>query len=270
MTGVAVRGRITPAIKVFTQYNNTLYAIDLVSEKIQASYPLPAEGYTCLLDKQKNILYISIWGGRKVLPFQTQTKKFLAAISVGDHPNEMVLTKNGKYLFVANANDNSVSVIETAKGKVAVMNAQGRTFTNPPLENPFLATAAEAARLREETPVIFLDFHAEATSEKIAMGWHLDGVVSAVVGTHTHVQTADERILPNGTAHLTDAGMCGPEDSVIGSRVEPVLQRFRTSMPARFFVAQGPVRVSGACIDVDTTTGRALSIIRVSERWSEP
>jgi metallophosphoesterase (TIGR00282 family) len=161
-------------------------------------------------------------------------------------------------------------ILETAKGKVAVMNAQGRTFTNPPLENPFLATAAEAARLREETPVIFLDFHAEATSEKIAMGWHLDGVVSAVVGTHTHVQTADERILPNGTAHLTDAGMCGPEDSVIGSRVEPVLQRFRTSMPARFFVAQGPVRVSGACIDVDTATGRAISIIRVSERWSEP
>ena len=109
---------------VVTKDNNTLYAIDLVSEKIQASYPLPAEGYTCLLDKQKSILYISIWGGRKVLPFQTQTKKFLAAISVGDHPNEMVLTKNGKYLFVANANDNSVSVIETAKGKeIEVLNA---------------------------------------------------------------------------------------------------------------------------------------------------
>lgn len=109
---------------VVTKDNNTLYAIDLVSEKIQASYPLPAEGYTCLLDKQKNILYISIWGGRKVLPFQTQSKKFLAAISVGDHPNEMVLTKNGKYLFVANANDNSVSVIETAKGKeIEVLNA---------------------------------------------------------------------------------------------------------------------------------------------------
>ena len=109
---------------VVTKDNNTLYAIDLVSEKIQASYPLPAEGYTCLLDKQKSILYISIWGGRKVLPFQTQSKKFLAAISVGDHPNEMVLTKNGKYLFVANANDNSVSVIETAKGKeIEVLNA---------------------------------------------------------------------------------------------------------------------------------------------------
>jgi YVTN family beta-propeller protein len=109
---------------VVTKDNNTLYAIDLVSEKIQASYQLPAEGYTCLLDKQKSILYISIWGGRKVLPFQTQSKKFLAAISVGDHPNEMVLTKNGKYLFVANANDNSVSVIETAKGKeIEVLNA---------------------------------------------------------------------------------------------------------------------------------------------------
>jgi metallophosphoesterase (TIGR00282 family) len=161
-------------------------------------------------------------------------------------------------------------VLETDKGKVAVVSAMGRTFMNPPIENPFLALDQEVAALRQETPVIFLDFHAEATSEKIAMGRYLDGRVSAVVGTHTHVQTADERILPNGTAHLTDAGMCGPEDSVIGSRVEPVLQRFRTSMPARFFVAQGPVRVSGACIDVDTATGRAISIIRVSERWSEP
>ena len=109
---------------VVTKDNNTLYVIDLVTEKIKETYPLPAEGYTCLLDKQKSILYVSIWGARKVLPFQTQTKKFLPAISVGDHPNEMVLTKNGKYLFVANANDNSVSVIETAKGKeIEVLNA---------------------------------------------------------------------------------------------------------------------------------------------------
>jgi metallophosphoesterase (TIGR00282 family) len=161
-------------------------------------------------------------------------------------------------------------VLETAKGKVAVMNAQGRTFTQPPLENPFLALDREVETLRAETPVIFLDFHAEATSEKIAMGWHLDGRVSAVIGTHTHVQTADERILPNGTAFLCDAGMCGPVDSVIGSRVEPVLHRFRTGLPVKFAVANGPVRVCGAWVDVETATGKATAIGRVNEMWQEP
>lgn len=160
-------------------------------------------------------------------------------------------------------------VLETAKGKVAVVQAQGRTFTQPPLENPFLAIDREVAALREETPVIFVDFHAEATSEKIAMGWHLDGKVSAVVGTHTHVQTADERILPNGTAFLCDAGMCGPINSVIGSKVDPVLYRFKTGMPVKFAVAHGPVRVCGAWVEVDVATGRALRIERVSELCPE-
>lgn len=161
-------------------------------------------------------------------------------------------------------------VLETDKGKIAVAQAQGRTFTQPPLENPFLAMDKEVAALREQTPVIFVDFHAEATSEKIAMGWHLDGRVSAVVGTHTHVQTADERILPNGTAFLCDAGMCGPLDSVIGSKVDPVLHRFRTGMPVKFAVAHGTVRVCGAWVEVDVATGRALKIERVSELWTEP
>ncbi|MES2705927.1 MAG: TIGR00282 family metallophosphoesterase [Verrucomicrobiota bacterium] len=161
-------------------------------------------------------------------------------------------------------------VLETDKGKVAVVNAMGRTFMNPPVENPFLAMDREVAVLREETPVIFLDFHAEATSEKIAMGRHLDGRVSAVVGTHTHVQTADETIFPGGTAYLTDAGMCGPMESVIGSRIEPVLHRFLTSLPTRFSVASGPVLVCGACVEVDPATGRALSIVRIRERWDPP
>ena len=160
-------------------------------------------------------------------------------------------------------------VLETEKGKVAVVQAQGRTFTQPPLENPFLALDREVEKLRAETPVIFVDFHAEATSEKIAMGWHLDGRVSAVIGTHTHVQTADERILPGGTAFLCDAGMCGPRDSVIGSKVDPVLYRFRTGMPVKFQVAHGPVRVCGAWVEVDVATGRALHIERVSEIWNE-
>lgn len=158
-------------------------------------------------------------------------------------------------------------VLETPKGKVAVVNAMGRTFTNPPVENPFLALDQEIARIREETPVIFVDFHAEATSEKIAMGRFLDGKVSAVIGTHTHVQTADETIFPGGTAYLTDAGMCGPVESVIGSEIQPVLRRFLTSMPTRFTVAGGPVLLCGAVVEVNPANGRAVSITRLREPW---
>lgn len=158
-------------------------------------------------------------------------------------------------------------VLDTAKGKVAVINAQGRSFMQPPLENPFLAVEAEIARLRSEegVKVIFLDFHAETTSEKIALGRALDGSVSAVVGTHTHVQTADEQIFPGGTAFLCDAGMCGPLYSVLGREVEPVIDRFRTSTPSRFPVAKGPVGLRGAIIDIDEETGKALSIRRFAE-----
>jgi 2',3'-cyclic-nucleotide 2'-phosphodiesterase len=158
-------------------------------------------------------------------------------------------------------------VLDTAKGKVAVMNAQGRSFMQPPLENPFLALEAEIARLRSEegVKVIFLDFHAETTSEKIALGRALDGTVSAVIGTHTHVQTADEQIFPGGTAFLCDAGMCGPLYSVLGREVEPVIDRFRTSTPSRFPVAKGPVGLRGAIIDIDEETGKALSVRRFAE-----
>ncbi len=160
-------------------------------------------------------------------------------------------------------------VLETDKGKVAVLAAQGRTFTQPPLENPFLAAEREVARLREETPVILMDMHGEATSEKVAMGRCLDGKVSAVIGTHTHVQTADETIFPNGTAFLCDAGMCGPIESVIGSRIDPVVTRFRTSMPVKFMVATGPVKVCGAWVEVNVATGHAVKIQRVAEVWHD-
>lgn len=157
-------------------------------------------------------------------------------------------------------------VLDTSKGAVAVMNAQGRAFIQPPLENPFLAVEAEARRLREEegVKVIFLDFHAETTSEKIAMGRSLDGLVSAVVGTHTHVQTADEQIFEGGTAFLTDAGMCGPLRSVLGREVEPIVERFKTSTPRRFPVAKGAVGLRGAIVDVDEASGKALEIKRFS------
>ena len=160
-------------------------------------------------------------------------------------------------------------VLESKKCKVAVVNLQGRTFMGQQHDNPFPAIAACVEKLREETPVIFVDFHAEATSEKVAMGWHLDGKVSAVVGTHTHVPTADERVLPKGTAFQSDVGMCGPMNSVIGSQIEPVLERFHTMMPTRFGVASGAVRVNGALITIDPATGRALSIERVARTWHE-
>ncbi len=158
-------------------------------------------------------------------------------------------------------------VLDTPKGKVGVINALGRVFMGPQVDNPFPLVAERAALLREETPVIFVDFHAEATSEKVAMGWHLDGKVSAVVGTHTHVPTADERVLPGGTAFLSDAGMCGPLNSVIGSRIEPVLGRFLNALPARFGIANGPVRINAVLVEVDPATGRALSIQRVTRDW---
>lgn len=160
-------------------------------------------------------------------------------------------------------------VLDTAKGKVAVLNAQGRTFMQPPLENPFTMLEAEIDALKEaeDVKVIFLDFHAETTSEKIAIGRALDGKVSAVVGTHTHVQTADEQIFPGGTAFLCDAGMCGPLDSVLGRAVEPVVERFKTATPRRFPVAKGRVGLRGAIVDVDETTGKAAKIERFSEDY---
>lgn len=158
-------------------------------------------------------------------------------------------------------------VLETEKGKVGVINAQGRTFMNPPLDNPFVSVENEVQRLRDEegVKVIFVDFHAETTSESIAMGYHLDGKVSAVAGTHTHVQTADERILELGTAHITDAGMCGPERSVLGRSVESVVWRFKTGMPTRFPVAKGQVRLCGLIVDVDEESGKCLMVRRYNE-----
>ncbi len=147
---------------------------------------------------------------------------------------------------------------------IAVLNIQGRTFMSP-LEHPFLLAAEEVKRLREQTKIIFVDFHAEATSEKIAFARFLDGQVSAVVGTHTHVQTADEQIFPGGTAYLSDAGFTGPHESVLGREIEPVIRRFLTNMPQRFEVAKERVILHGAVIEIDDASGKALNIRRVSE-----
>ncbi|MEP2774362.1 MAG: TIGR00282 family metallophosphoesterase [Luteolibacter sp.] len=154
-------------------------------------------------------------------------------------------------------------VLETAKGKIAVLQAQGRSFMQPPLENPFLAVQTEVERLHGEgVNTIILDFHAETTSEKIAMGRMLDGKVSLVVGTHTHVQTADDTVFPSGTGYLTDAGMCGPEESILGRCIESVVWRFQTGMPTRFPVAKGDVKLCGVIVDVDVVSGHCLAIER--------
>jgi 2',3'-cyclic-nucleotide 2'-phosphodiesterase len=145
---------------------------------------------------------------------------------------------------------------------VGVINLMGRVFMNP-LDDPFSAALREIDSFAGRTRVILVDFHAEATSEKIAMGWHLDGRVTAVIGTHTHVQTADERILPNGTAYITDAGMTGPHDSIIGTEREPALARFLTGMPSRFEPASGNPRLHGVVIAADDATGKATSITRL-------
>ena len=156
-------------------------------------------------------------------------------------------------------------ILETAKGKVAVVQVQGRSFMQPPLENPFLAMETEIERLQGlGIKVIVAEIHAETTSEKIAMGRMLDGKVSLVVGTHTHVQTADDSIFPGGTGYLTDAGMCGPEESILGRSIESVVWRFKTGMPTRFPVAKGQVRLCGVIIDADIETGRCLSIEKLS------
>jgi metallophosphoesterase (TIGR00282 family) len=156
-------------------------------------------------------------------------------------------------------------VLETAKAKVGVINVQCRTFMQPILENPFRAIEEVVARVRAETPNILVDVHGETTSEKIAMGRFLDGKVSAVIGTHTHVQTADEQIFPGGTAFLCDAGMCGPTKSILGREIEPILCRFVSNLPASFPVAGGEVRLRGALLEIDEKTGRALRISRVNE-----
>lgn len=148
--------------------------------------------------------------------------------------------------------------------KLAVVNLQGRTFM-PPLDNPFHSALAEIKRLHQTTRCIFVDFHAEASSEKVALARMLDGQVSAVIGTHTHVQTADEQIFPGGTGFLCDAGFTGPHESVIGREIQPIVQRFLTNMPQRFEVARDRVLLQGALVDIDELTGRALRIQRVSE-----
>jgi 2',3'-cyclic-nucleotide 2'-phosphodiesterase len=151
---------------------------------------------------------------------------------------------------------------------VGVLNLMGRVFMLN-IDDPFTVALREIDALRQRTRIVFVDFHAEATSEKVAMGWHLDGKVTAVVGTHTHVQTADDRVLPNGTAYLTDVGMTGPHDSIIGVEIQPALGRFLTALPAKFETATANPRLNAVIVDADDQTGRAVDIERLSYSFDD-
>lgn len=157
------------------------------------------------------------------------------------------------------------SIVRLKNGiRVGIINLSGRTFL-PPLDCPFRKADELIKSISRETPIIIIDFHAEATSEKIAFGWFMDGKVSAVIGTHTHVQTADERVLPGGTAFITDVGMTGPRDSVLGVRTDLVLDKFITQLPVRFEIAAGTAQINAVIIDIDEKSGKAAKIERIHE-----
>ena len=171
--------------------------------------------------------------------------------------------------YPAGAPGNGSYVARTRDGQnVGVINIMGRVFMLN-IDDPFAVVLREIDAIRQRARIIFVDFHAEATSEKAAMGWHLDGKVAAVVGTHTHVQTADERILPKGTAFLTDVGMTGPHDSIIGVEVEPALGKFLNALPARFETATANPRLNAVIVDADDKTGLATDIERLSYSQEE-
>ena len=187
-----------------------------------------------------------IWDKRETLDYIAVESRLIRPANYPDAPGR------GSYLA------------RTSDGRaVGVINVMGRVHMTA-LDNPFRTVERELATFAERTRIVFVDVHAEATSEKMAMGWFLDGRVTAVIGTHTHVQTADDRILPQGTAYLTDVGMTGPHDGVIGVEREPVLQRFLTGMPARFETAAGDPKLHAVVIAVDPATGRATGITRLS------
>jgi metallophosphoesterase (TIGR00282 family) len=220
-------------------------------------------------------------GGSGITP-KTADDIFSAGVDVitsGDHlwdQKEVIELLRGEKRFVRplnyppdTAGQGSVVVQKGSLPSVAVLNLQGRTFM-PVLENPFLMGRDEVERLRLHTHIIIVDIHAEATSEKIALGRMLDGRVSAVIGTHTHVQTADERIFPGGSAYLTDAGFTGPHESILGREIEPVIRRFLTQQPQRFEVANGRVLLQAALVEIDDSSGKATSIRKLSLPESGP
>lgn len=210
----------------------------------QTSRELFKSGVDCIMSGDH------IWDKKEILEIIDQDKRILRPLNYPD-----------------GVPGRGAVVLTTQKGvPIGVVNVIGRVFMREHFDCPFKASDGAVARLRKETPVILVDIHAEATSEKIALGWHLDGKVSAIFGTHTHVQTADEKVLPKGTAYITDLGMTGSYDSVLGRDVQQVLGRFLTQMPRRFEVATDNVQLHGALFEIDEETGRAVSVRRIQKK----
>jgi 2',3'-cyclic-nucleotide 2'-phosphodiesterase len=234
-------------------------AIDLVvanAENVANGAGVTPEGAEELLAAEVNLLTSGnhIWSKRDIVPYL-------------ERPDSRLLRPAN---YPPGTPGRGRAVIATPDGrKLGVVNLEGRVFMRP-LEDPFRVALAEIEALKAEgAKAILVDMHCDATSEKNAMGWFLDGKVSAVLGTHTHIQTADARVLPGGTAYITDVGMCGPWESVIGVKKELVIERFLTGRPVSFEPAKRDVWLQGAIVDIDDATGRARSISRVQERLPE-
>ncbi|MBQ9836253.1 MAG: TIGR00282 family metallophosphoesterase [Akkermansia sp.] len=220
-------------------------------------------------------------GGKGITPRIAQEflESGVDAITLGDHvwdQSDLIpwIDSAPQVLRPFNLQENTPGagsiIISTPAGKLGILCLQGRTFMRPGAENPFTRGQAEAQRMRSAgAQAILVDIHAEASSEKIALGYHLDGYVSAVLGTHTHVQTSDARLLPGGTAYLTDAGMCGSLNGVIGREAAPVLSGYITGMPCKFPIGGWPAMVSGVCITIDTETGRATEITLINRVYDK-
>lgn len=193
-----------------------------------------------------------IWNKKEVLEF------------IGDFER---LLRPANYPSAAPGTGTALIPLKTGE-YVGILNLAGRVFMSPS-DCPFVTAKNKVAGLREKTNIIVVDMHAEATSEKKALGWYLDGEVSAVIGTHTHVQTADEEILPQGTAYISDAGMTGPFNSVIGINKEAIIERFLTQMPNKFEVAKEDIRMQGVIVDIESPSGKAKSIERVSVKLKD-
>lgn len=230
------------------------HSLDLVianAENSEGGAGISAESAEALLSAEVNLLTSGnhFWTKKQIIPWAQE------------HPELLLRPAN----YPKGAPGKGHGIVKTPDGrKLGVVNLEGRVFMKN-LDDPFRTGEALVAELRKETPCILVDMHCEATSEKNAMGAFMDGKVSVVVGTHTHVQTADERILPGGTAYITDVGMCGPLDSVIGIKKELSVERFLTQRHVGYEVAKNLVYVQGVVVDIDDATGKARSIERVRE-----
>lgn len=183
-----------------------------------------------------------VWDQRSILPFIEREQRLIRPAN-----------------YPAGTPGRGYGFVRFTGSKIGILNLSGRVFMAP-LEDPFSQAIRWINVIRAETPIIIVDFHAEATSEKMALGWFLDGKVTAVLGTHTHIQTADARLLENGTAYITDVGMTGPRDSVLGVKKEVIINRFLTQMPAKFELAAGRLQINAVILDIDQSSGKARSI----------